>query len=148
MLPDEVSREDARDVIELATRIRAGVSDDVFNHATLTLKPHAPRDLVRSDAHDGFRLGIVREEFFELYGTAFPLGTVAHIATRVRLAEKSRLALETSPLDNELELEIERIDQNSRMCVAYLKWLDEVEIQALKARAPGMSFELPENAES
>lgn len=147
-LPDEVSFEDARDVVELAAQIRAGVSDDVFDHAMLTLKPNAPRDLFRTAGHDGFRLGIVREESFEVFGSMFPLGTVAHIATRVRLTEKSRLALETTPLENELPLEIEGIDENSRKCVAYLKWLDEVQIQAVQARAPGMSFELPKNAES
>ena len=114
----------------------------------VTLKPNAPRDLFGTGGHDGFRLGIVREEFFEVFGTTFPLGTVARIATRVRLTEKSRLALETTPLENELPLEIEGIDENSRKCVAYLKWLDEVQIRAVQARVPGMSFELPENTES
>ena len=147
-LPDEVSFEDARDVVELAAQIRAGVSDEVFDHGVLTLKPNAPRDLFPTGGDDGFRLGIVREEFFEVFGTTFPLGTVAHIATRVRLTEKSRLALETTPSENELALEIEGIDDNSRKCVAYLKWLDEVQRRAVRARAPGMSFELPESAES
>jgi hypothetical protein len=147
-LPDDVPFEDAREVIELAAQIRAGVLDQVFDHAVLTLKPHAPRDLFRTEAQDGFRLGIVREEFFELFGATFPLGTVAYIATRVRLTEKSQLALHTSPVQDELALEIEGIDENSRKCVAYLKWLDEAEIQAVKALAPGMSFELPEAAEN
>ena len=45
-------------------------------------------------------------------------------------------------------MEIEGIDDNSRKCVAYLKWLDEAQIQAVQARVPGMSLELPENAEN
>lgn len=147
-LPDDVPFEDAREVIEVAAQVRAGVLDEVFDHAVLTLKPHAPRDLFCTEAQDGFRLGIVREEFFEVFGTMFPLGTVAHIGTRVRLTEKSRLALQTSPIEDELALELEAIDENSRKCVAYLKWLDETQIQGVKARAPGMSFELPEKAEN
>ena len=147
-LPDDVSFEDAREVIELAARIRAGVLNEAFDHAVLTLKPHAPTDLFRSEARDGFRLGIVREEFFELFGTMFPLGIVAHIGTRLRLTAKSQLALQTSRIEDELALEIEGIDEDSRKCVAYLKWLDETQIQAVKALAPGMSFELPENTEN
>jgi hypothetical protein len=143
-LPDEVSFEDAREVIELAARIRAGISDEVFDHAMLTMKPNAPTDLFRTEAQDGFRLGIVREEFFELFGTMFPLGIVAHIGTRLRLTEKSRSALQTSRLDEELALEIEGIDENSRRYVAYLKWLDDIQIQDLRGRVPGMSFELPD----
>jgi hypothetical protein len=147
-LPDEVSFEDVRDVIELAAQVRAGVSDEVFDHSMLTLKSHAPRDLFTAAAHGGVRLGIVREESLELYGTTFPLGTVARIGTRLRLTEKSRLALETTPLEDALALEFEGIDENSRKCVAYLKWLDEAQIQAVQARVPGMSLELPENAEN
>lgn len=114
----------------------------------LTMKPNAPTDLFRTEAQDGFRLGIVREEFFELFGTMFPLGIVAHIGTRLRLTERSRSALQTSRLDEELALEIEGIDEDSRRYVAYLKWLDDIQIQDLRARVPGMSFELPENAEN
>ena len=51
-------------------------------------------------------------------------------------------------IEDELALELEGIDENSRKCVAYLKWLDEAQIQAVKVRAPGMSFELPEKAEN
>jgi hypothetical protein len=138
----------SREVVELAARIRAGISDEVFDHAMLTMKPNAPTDLFRTEAQDGFRLGIVREEFFELFGTMFPLGIVAHIGTRLRLTEKSRSALQTSRLDEELALEIEGIDEDSRRYVAYLKWLDDIQIQDIRARVPGMSFELPENAEN
>jgi len=87
-LPEEVSFDDAREVVELAARIRAGISDEVFDHAMLTMKPNAPTDLFRTEAQDGFRLGIVREEFFELFGTMFPLGIVAHIGTRLRFATR------------------------------------------------------------
>ena len=147
-LPDEVSFEDAREVVELAARIRAGISDEVFDHAMLTMKPNAPTDLFRTEAQEGFRLGIVREEFFELFGTMFPLGIVAHIGTRLRLTEKSRSELQTSRLDEELALEIEGDRRNlSKVPLPSLKWLDDVQIQELRARVPGMSFELPENAE-
>ncbi len=145
-LPDDISPEDASDVVRFAAQIRAGIVEGAFTGAEISLKPDAPRDVFRKESKDGFWLGVVREEFLDVLGVRFPLGTVAYISTRVRLSEESQLALSRAGAGQGLDLSIEAVDGDSRTRVAYMRWLSESQLAELKALAPGMQFDFSDVA--
>ena len=148
-IPDDVSREDAEEVVEVADQIGAGIWEGQVKSSVLHVKPGGlPALLQQIDPLRSNRIVVVREEWLELFGVKFALGTVVRATTHMTATQECRERLAAHNPAEEFELTLEPADENSVAVVAFPRWLDEKQMATLHDRLPGVSFELPATSDS
>ena len=142
-IPDDVSRADAEEVIELADQIRAGIWEGHVKSTVLHVKAGGlPGLLKQIDPIRPNRIVMVREEWLVVFGVKFPLGTVVRATTHMTATEECRARLIDHNPAQDFDLTLEPADMNSVAVVAFPRWLDETQMSALRGLFPGVSFEL------
>ena len=141
-LPEQIPRKDATDVIDLATKLQAGIWEGPIVSVALEVKlsPRAPIEQLTSIGPDGTRIARISDEaWFEVFGVRIQLGKAVHVASHMVLAEESRLLLADPDRPKEITVHLTPTS-DSRGLVAYTKWLNEAQLADLRSRLPGLGL--------
>jgi hypothetical protein len=143
-IPEVISAGDAKDVIELADQLKAGIWEGDITAANLEIKPGALSELLQIiDPYGSNRMVVTREEWLEVFGLKFPLGTVVRVATHMTASEDSRSRIPNADPEQPFHLVLEPANADSKGWIAFLSFLDKSQLTEVKTRLPGMDLSLP-----
>lgn len=144
-LPEQISREDMVDVVDLADRIRSGIWRGGLTELSMTVKPGCLAIVMEGlDKPSGDTLTITQDQWFEIFDQRLELGKVVMIVREMRPSNDSTERASKDSGTEPFELKMVRRNTADNLTLAYLRFLARERRTELASLLPGLDLSTDE----